>query len=409
MTLQEQINRLSKNLEILVPAQGLEEKLKWSLETATPLRIKLGFDPTAPDLHLGHAVALKKLRQFQEFGHQVVVILGDFTACIGDPTGRNKTRPPLTPEAIAANAKTYFEQLSKILDLSKTEIHYNASWLDKMDLRQTILLISKITLAQIIQREDFHNRYKEGVPIHFHELLYPIMQGYDSLMINADLEMGGTDQLFNCLMGREIQHIHNKRQQIVACVALLRGTDGEQKMGKSLGNYIGLTDPPNEMYGKLMSIPDHLILEYARLVSDLAAEKINEMAHLLKKEGHNPMESKKEIAFDIVCQFYSKEEAAAAASHFYKQVQSRDEELIEYSDTPLKALNLTFTGLSLGNLCFALTPDKSKSEVRRLIEGGGVTLNGEKVKDPAVLLSALTSGNFKLKVGKRAFYHILIA
>lgn len=395
---------LKKNLEIIVPKEGLEEKLK----AKKKLRVKFGFDPTAPDLHLGHAVALKKLRQFQEFGHTIVIIIGDFTACIGDPTGRNKTRPPLTREDVEANAKTYLDQLSKILDLSKTEIHFNSKWFDKLEMRELIKLVSTMTLSQILQREDFKNRYETNTPIHFHELLYPIVQGYDSFMIESDIEMGGTDQLFNCLVGRDIQSAYGQSSQIVTCVSILKGLDGHQKMSKSLQNYVGLTEEPENMYGKLMSIPDNLIEEYATLISTFPEEKLKEIQEILKGGKTNPMLLKKELAYNIVTQFHNEEAAKRGAEHFYKQVQSRDEAIIEYKDVSLSSLGLKMEGLTLVNLCATLVPDRSKSDMRRLIEGGGVTLNSEKVTNASLLLQELAASELKLKIGKRDFFKLSV-
>ncbi len=408
MKLEIEIEKLEKNFEIIVPSDGLVEKLTWSYQTQTPLRIKLGFDPTAPDLHLGHAVVLKKIRDFQIFGHKIVIIIGDLTARIGDPTGRNKTRPPLTQEEVRINSQTYLDQLSKIIDLSKAEIRFNSEWFNKLNITDIIDIISKLTLSQILQREDFSNRYKNNIPIHFHELIYPIIQGYDSLMVEADVEIGGTDQLFNCLVGRNIQFAYYKKQQIVACMPLLRGTDGHQKMSKSLKNYIGLTEDPENMYGKIMSIPDDLIGEYARLISNFSEEKLQVVHKLLVQGIENPMDAKKELAYDIVEQFYGTELADKSAEYFYRQVQSRDEDLIEFKSISLQQLNLSFSDLTLISLCSALLHDKSKGELRRLIQGGGVTLNSDKVTDPNLAIRTLTGEDFKLKVGKRAFYQIII-
>jgi tyrosyl-tRNA synthetase len=408
MKFEEELEELKNNFEILVPIDGLSEKLKWSFQKKTPLRIKLGFDPTAPDLHIGHAVVLKKLRVFQDLGHKVIIIIGDFTACIGDPTGRNKTRLPLTPEEIKDNATTYLNQLSKIIDLSKAEIHFNSEWLDKLNLRDTIRLISTVTLAQILQREDFSNRFKNNIPIHFHELIYPIIQGYDSLMIDSDVEIGGTDQLFNCLVGRDIQSSYQKKQQVVACVPILRGTDGIQKMSKSLKNYIGLTDDPNNMYGKVMSIPDNLIEEYTRLISDFSSEKIQTILASLSQETANLMSLKKELAFNITKQFHGIESAEKAGEHFYKQVQSRDEDLIEFKPVSLQQLQLQFPELTMITLCSAIFPDKSKSELRRIMQGGGVSVNSEKITDPLLIIEKLTQEDFNLKIGKRDFYQIIL-
>ena len=408
MTLEAELEKLKKNLEIVVPTDGLAEKLKWSRQRKVPLRVKLGFDPTAPDLHLGHAVVLKKMREFQDLGHKIIIIIGDFTACIGDPTGRNKTRPPLTQDEIKANATTYLSQLSKILDLSKTQVYFNSEWFDKLSLRDTIGLISKVTLSQILQREDFANRYKNNIPIHFHELIYPVIQGYDSLMIDADIEIGGTDQLFNCLVGRDIQSAYQKNQQIVACVPILKGTAGHQKMSKSLKNYIGLTEEPHNIYGKVMSIPDELIWEYARLVSTFSAEKLQKLDKALSEKSVNPMDVKKELAYDIVKQFHGIEAADRSAEHFYRQVQSRNEELIEFKPINLQQLQLNFGGLTLLTLCSTLLPGKSKGEIGRIIQGGGVTINSKKIIDPHLTIGKLTQEDFKLKIGKRDFYQITL-
>ena len=397
---------LSRNIEHLSPENSLEGKIRESYATNTPLRIKLGFDPTAPDLHLGHYVVLKKMREFQDLGHTVVIIIGDFTACIGDPTGKNKTRPPLAREEVLEHAKTYLDQLGKIIDLSKAEIHPNSTWFDTLTLRETIRLLAKMTLSQILQREDFHNRYKNNTPIFFHELIYPMVQGYDSLMIDSDIEMGGTDQLFNCLVGRDIQGAYNKKQQIVITVPLLRGTDGEQKMSKSLKNYVGITEDPHNMYGKLMSIPDKVISEYARLVSNFSNEQILHIEKALEEQSQNPMEIKKQLAHNIVEQFHGKEAADESADFFYKQVQSRDDTLIEFQPMSISSLGLDPSQSTLLHLCSSLEREKSKSEVRRLIEGGGVTINGEKATDPFASLHSLSSFPFKIKIGKRAYFEI---
>ncbi|MCY3973972.1 MAG: tyrosine--tRNA ligase [Simkaniaceae bacterium] len=404
-----ELERLGENMEVVVPEDGLAEKLEWSRRNATPLRIKLGFDPTAPDLHLGHAVVLRKMCDFQSLGHEIVIIIGDFTAAIGDPTGRNKTRPPLTREEIKANATTYLEQLSKILDLSKTRIRFNSEWFDRLQPGEFIELISKVTLSQVLQRDDFTDRYKENIPIRFHELIYPIIQGYDSLMIDADVEMGGTDQLFNCLLGRHIQSAYRKKKQIVACVPLLRGTDGERKMGKSLNNYIGLTEEPHDIYGKVMSVPDTLIEEYARLVTTFSGERLRELRKALCEKSVNPMDLKKELAYDIVKQFHGIEEADESAAYFYKQVQSRNEELIEFRPITLQELRLRFEEVTLLTLCSALLPDKSKGALRHMIRGGGVTINSVKISDPNEKVEKLTKRDFNLKIGKRDFYQIIIS
>lgn len=392
---------LKKNLELIVPEKGLDEKLK----SKKPLKVKLGFDPTAPDLHLGHAVVLKKMREFQDCAHEIIIIVGDATAAIGDPSGKNKTRPPLSEEEIKTNAKTYLDQLGKILDLSKTKVLFNSEWFSKMGFSQMVELLSKVTLSQLLQRDDFKERHQNGIPIHFHEMIYPIVQGYDSVMIDSDIEMGGTDQLFNCLVGRDLQGIFGKEPQVVLCLPILRGTDGHQKMSKSLKNYIGITEEPSDMYGKLMSIPDDLIEEYARLVSDLSEEKIEQIVGDSKAGKINPMEGKKQIAFDIVKQFHGEGAAKGAAEHFYRQVQSRDENLIEYEEIIWgEDLSSNTDSLTLLSLCSQLFPDKSKGDLRRLIQGGGVAIDSQKQENPNHPLEK--GKEFKLKVGKRGFYRV---
>lgn len=408
MGLEEDLEKLKKNLEIVVPADGLVEKLTQSRLTGIPLRVKLGFDPTAPDLHLGHSIVLKKIREFQECGHQVVIIIGDFTASIGDPTGRNKTRPPLTREVIQENAKTYLDQLSKIVAVSEVEVHFNSEWFDTMSMGEVIHLLSKITLSQILQREDFSTRYGSNIPISFHELIYPIIQGYDSLMIDADVEIGGTDQLFNCLVGRDIQSAYGKKQQIVACLPLLKGLDGQKKMSKSLKNYVGLDDDPCEMYGKLMSIPDSLLEEYVQLVSSFSSEEIKKINTMLSNASTNPMDVKKMLALNVVSQFHGAASGIDASEHFYKQVQSRDEEIIEYTPISLQDLGISPSGLTLLTLCSSLLPDKSKGELRRLIGGGGVTINSEKLLDPLISIESVAADNFKIKLGKRKYFLVLV-
>jgi tyrosyl-tRNA synthetase len=404
-----EIEKLKKNFAIIFPKDGIEEKLKESKKNKKPLNIKLGFDPTAPELHLGHAVVLKKLKEFQDLDHQIIIIIGDFTALIGDPTGRNKTRPPLNIEDIKANSKTYIDQLGKILDIKKTKIVFNSKWLEKLNLNDLIKLFSNITLNQIIQREDFSNRLKNHLPISFHELIYPIIQGYDSYEIDADIELGGTDQMFNCLVGRDIQAAFNKEKQVVCSTPILRGLDGVKKMSKSLNNYVGLTDLANDMFGKVMSIPDDLIEEYIELASSFKKEEKEKLINEIKKENTNPMEVKKKLAFNIVEQYHSKEDAKKAEEFFYNQVQSRNEELIEYKNINLKNLNLDFSSIILIDLLKGIENDKSKSQIRKLIEGGGVKINNEKILNPLVKLSEVVDSDFKLKMGKRGFYQIEIS
>ena len=312
------IRTLQENAEIILPKNGLEEKLRQAEKENRKLIIKLGFDPTAPDLHLGHAVVLKKLRQFQELGHQVVIVVGSFTARIGDPTGKNKARKPLTAEEVKHNAETYIRQHSKVIDVEKSKIVFNSDWLDALPFSEVIQLMSKVTVAQLMHRNDFNKRFTENTPIAMHELVYPILQGFDSVQIGSDIEMGGTDQLFNCTMGRQLQESHGNPPQIVMCMPLLKGLEGKEKMSKSLNNTIGLTDGPHEMFGKTMSIPDSLIDEFIDLTTDFPPiEKEN--IKLSAQNGENPMNIKKRIARNIIAQYHNEESAEQAEQVFMNQ------------------------------------------------------------------------------------------
>lgn len=395
---------LAKGIETIIPASGLKEKLAVAEKEKRPLIIKFGMDPTAPDLHLGHAVALKKIRQFIENGHEIHLIIGDFTALIGDPSGRNTTRPPLTAEQVNANAKTYVDQLDKIFDTSKVIIHHNNEWMGKMTLSDTLTLLSKATMAQMMQREDFVNRYKNNVPIALHELVYPMMQGYDSTVINADIEFGGRDQLLNCLVGRSLQETNGKSGQIVLSMPLLCGLDGHIKMSKSKNNYIGLTEHPNDMFGKTMSIPDALIPEWVELVTDWSAEeKANAIADV-KNNTVNPMEIKKKIAANIVTQYHSAEDAVKSEQFFYAQVQQRGFDSKEFTDIEWSAICDT-DEVSVLNLVVALDPSQSKSALRRLIDSGAVSIDGEKITDANFMIKRTADG-IKIKVGKRGFFEV---
>ncbi len=381
-----------------------DDELKERLKRGKKLRVKLGADPTAPDLHLGHYVVLRKLRDFQELGHTVVFIIGDFTALIGDPSGRSKTRPPLTREQIEENAKTYFEQVFKILDKNKTEIHFNSEWLSKIDLEKWIRISSKFTVARILERDDFLNRYKSGIPIFFHEFFYPVMQAYDSVAIEADVELGGTDQKFNLMMGRRLQEAFDMEPQIAIIMPILRGLDGVKKMSKSLGNYVGITEDPDSMYGKIMSIPDELISEYFFLVLDRSEEEAKEIERIIKSGKENPMNLKMELARGVVELFHSKDAAIKAESNFKKVFSKREipEEIesIEVSDFVKDGK------LDLVNLLYSKGIAKSKSEARRLISQGGVKINDVKHTDPKTL--ALFKDGDVLKVGKRRFFKLKV-
>ncbi len=391
---------LAKGISITVPEDGLKKKLALN----RPLNIKLGFDPTAPDLHLGHAVVLNKLRDFQQAGHNIIVIIGDFTAQIGDPTGRNVTRPPLSPEQVKENAETYIAQLSKVLDINKVQVRFNSEWLGAMQMADTVKLMSKFTLAQMMQRNDFNDRYTQGAAISLHELLYPVMQGYDSLVIQADVEIGGTDQLFNCMVGKGLQDSEGKPSQIVVCMPLLRGLDGHEKMSKSKNNYVGLTEDPDNMFGKLMSIPDELITEYLDLATTFDESKISAFKEQLSSNSVNPMEIKKAIAENVVDTYHGKEAGSQARLGFENRVQKKILSDDDYQEVHLTQLGLS-ESCSFVDLCRAIDPSKSKSEIRRLVAGGGIKLDGSKLSDADQAIPS-TSGEFKLQIGKRAFFSV---
>ncbi len=387
-----------KTVEIInIPE--LEEKLK----SGRKLRIKLGADPTAPDLHLGHYVVMRKLRDFQELGHTIVFIIGDFTALIGDPSGRSKTRPALQRAEIEENAKTYFDQVFKILDRDKTEIHFNSEWLSKINLEQWIRISSNFTVARILERDDFFNRYKAGIPIFFHEFFYPVMQAYDSIATKADVELGGTDQKFNLMMGRKLQEAMNEPPQVAIIMPILRGTDGVKKMSKSLGNYIGITENANSMFGKVMSIPDTTISEYYFLVLDRSEREAKEIDRIIQTGEVNPMKLKMQLAKEIVALFHSKEDAEKAEENFRK-VFSRKElpeemEVIHIDLRENERIDIV-TLLKEKNIV------PSKSYGKRLIQQGAIEINEKKLNDfkEKVLLK---EGDI-IKVGKRNFFKVAV-
>lgn len=397
------IHSLQENAAIILPENGLEEKLNQAKKENRKLSVKLGFDPTAPDLHLGHAVVLKKLKQFQDLGHQIIIVVGSFTARIGDPTGKNKARKPLSAEEVQHNAQTYINQLSKIIDVRKTKIVFNSDWLDTLNFSDVIQLLSKVTVAQLMHRNDFNKRFTENTPIAMHELVYPILQGYDSVKIECDIEMGGTDQLFNCTMGRQLQEVHQMSAQIVMCMPLLRGLDGKEKMSKSLNNIIGLTDEPNEMFGKTMSIPDALIEEFINLTTDFSPQEKAELLFRMA-EGENPMNIKKIIAKNIITQYHNSTAANQAEQFFITQFQNKNFEEKEYQSIPINSLSIG-NKISLVELCHQLKNDLSKSAVRRLIENGGVQINNSKITDSREELELIPGT--KIKIGKRSFFELV--
>jgi tyrosyl-tRNA synthetase len=390
-----QLQILKKNVVDLVNEEELLDKLKRKKQ----LRVKLGVDPSRPDLHLGHAVVLFKLKQFQELGHRVVLIIGDFTAQIGDPSGRDSTRPMLSEEEVKKNAKTYQEQAFKILDREKTIVHFNSEWLGKMSFADVVKLASRYTVARMLERDDFAKRYKENVPISIAEFLYPLAQAQDSVAIEADVELGGTDQYFNLLVGRHIQQQLGQEPQIVMTMPIIEGTDGKMKMSKSYGNYIAFNDPPNEMFGKLMSIPDWLIVKYMRLLTDISEGEIEEYERSMKEGRINPRDVKMKLAFEITKFFHGEDAAKEAQEGFIKVFSKR--ELPE--EMPI--VHLDTDGVELVELLVKLNVAESKSEAKRLIQQGGVRLDGEKIAD---IHAKITLDTEKiLKVGKRQFFKLV--
>jgi tyrosyl-tRNA synthetase len=389
---------IKRGAEELLIESEFAQKLAVAERTATPLRIKLGLDPTAPDLHLGHTVVLNKMRQIQDLGHTVIFLIGDFTSMIGDPSGRNITRPPLTREEIEMNAKTYFAQASLVLDPSRTEIRYNSEWCDPLGARGMIQLSARYTVARILEREDFTKRFKAGTPISVHELLYPLMQGYDSVALKSDLEIGGTDQKFNLLVGRELQKDYGQSPQCILTMPLLEGLDGVEKMSKSKGNYIGITEPANTMFAKVMSISDVMMWRYYELLSFRSIAEITTFKQEVA-DGRNPRDIKVLLAQEIVERFHNRAAAEEAVLDFDRRARGGIPDVvpeISLSGAPLGIGQL----LKLANLC------ASSSEALRMVEQGGVRIDGETISDKGLKVEA---GTFVLQVGKRKFARVTLA
>lgn len=383
--------------ELLIESE-FAQKLARSEKTGKPLRIKLGLDPTAPDLHLGHTVVLNKMRQLQNLGHVVIFLIGDFTSMIGDPSGRNITRPPLTREQVRENAMTYFAQASLVLDPQKTEIRYNSEWSDKLGAAGMIQLASQYTLARIMEREDFANRFKNGYPISVHELLYPLMQGYDSVALQSDLELGGTDQKFNLLVGRELQRHYNQEPQCILTMPLLEGLDGVEKMSKSKGNYVGITEPANVMFGKLMSISDEMMWRYYDLLSFKSIVEIEQLKEDVKN-GKNPRDVKVELGKEIVTRFHSATAADAALEDFVARSRGGIPD-----DIP--SVSLSGAPLGIGQLLKQAGLCASTSEALRLVDQGGVRIDSQTIGDRSLKLEA---GSFVVQVGKRKFARVTLS
>ncbi len=397
ISIKEQINIIKRGTEEILPEKELVSKLGRSIKSGKPLIVKLGCDPSTPDLHIGHGVVLRKMRHFQDLGHQAVLVIGDFTGMIGDPSGRNKTRPTLTLDDVKKNAQTYIEQAKVILDVNKLKVVYNSTWLDAMKFSDVVKLASKYTVARMIERDDFTKRFKAEIPISIHEFLYPLAQGMDSVELKADIELGGTDQKFNLLVGRDLQRESGQEPQVIITLPLLEGTDGVEKMSKSYGNHIALRDSPEDMYGKTLSIPDEMIVKYFLLGADSESSKIKEVESKLA-EGENPRNLKRELARTIVEKYYDEKASLEAENHFDKIHLKKDipDEIPEYE---LKEEALLVDVLADAKLT------ASKGEARRLIKQNAVKINKESVSDINYKLKLET--DIVIKVGKRRFLRII--
>jgi tyrosyl-tRNA synthetase len=405
MTIDEQLAYLQKGTAEVINEEELRKKLEYSAREKIPLRVKVGFDPTAPDLHIGHTVLIRKMKHFQDLGHEVIFLIGDFTGLIGDPTGRNKTRPPMTREEVLQNAETYKTQVFKILDPEKTVIDFNSRWLGSLTSEQFIRLCAGYTVARMLERDDFSKRMAEQQPISIHELLYPLAQAYDSVFLKADFELGGTDQKFNLLVGRDIQREYGIPPQVLLMMPILEGLDGVEKMSKSLNNYVGIAEAPQEIFGKIMSISDMLMWRYYELLTDRTPSQVRELQEKTRTGNLHPMEAKSALAFQIVEDFHSHNAAKEARDHFTQVFQQREnpdempEIQFDSQGSPVQVAEImTTAGLAA-----------SKSEARRLVKQGGVSIDGEKVSEPAAMIDPSESEEFILKVGKRKFAKILLS
>lgn len=402
LTPEEQFHIIQSGAAQIVPEEALMEKLKRN----KPLNVKLGVDPTAPDIHLGHAVPLRKLRQFQDLGHEVTLIIGDGTALIGDPSGRNTTRPQLSREQVKANAQTYVDQAFKVLDPEKTTLRYNSEWILDLNMEELLKLLSNFTVARILERDDFHNRYTSGQPISLHEFLYPVMQAYDSVVINADVELGGTDQLFNLLAGRELMEKMGMEPQVCLTLPLLEGTDGVKKMSKSYGNYIGLTDEPNDMFGKVMSIPDELMVKYYRLASTMSVADIDAIEEGLAQGSLHPNRVKRDLAQNIVSAYYDEAAAREAEAAFDRVFKNHDmpDEIDDFeADLTPNDEGLVY----LAKIIHDAGMTQSVGDARRMIDGGGVRIDGEPVPAKQYNIAPEAIKGHVVQVGKRKYARIV--
>jgi len=403
-SVEEQFAYLKKGCVEIIQESELKAKLTRAIKENKPLRIKAGFDPTAPDIHVGHTVLIRKMKHFQDLGHDVIFLIGDFTGLIGDPSGQSATRPPMTREQINKNAETYKNQIFKILDSEKTIIDFNSRWLGELTSFDIIKLTSKYTVARVLERDDFTNRLKNGQPISLHELLYPIMQAYDSVALEADVELGGTDQKFNLLVGREIQREFQQDPQVVITMPLLEGLDGVEKMSKSLDNYVGITEPPNEIYGKIMSVSDPLMFRYYELLTDVPLSQIQSWRKEIREEKLNPKDLKSKLAEMIVADFWSEAEAAKAVQEFDKVFKKKEipSDIAVYRVDPEK-----ISGSAEANIIDVLEEIlASRGEAKRMVRQGGIYIDGNRIDDIEIKLNFSEKNEYILKIGKRRFYKI---
>ena len=401
LTAQEQLEIIKRGTAEVIVESDLLKKLERSVATGKPLRVKAGFDPTAPDIHVGHTVLLNKMRQFQELGHEVIFLIGDFTGMIGDPTGKSETRKHLTKEEVAENAKTYQQQIFKVLDPVRTKIVFNSEWMSTMTAEGLIQLAAKHTVARMLEREDFKKRYQSELPISIHEFLYPLIQGYDSVMLRADVELGGTDQKFNLLVGRELQKEYGQEPQCIVMMPLLEGLDGVNKMSKSLGNYIGINEPAREIFGKVMSASDDLMMRYYELVSAVPLDELQKIKNNIKSGALHPMEAKKRLAAELVDRFCAAGDGCRAREEFEKVFSKKD------MPDDIRVVDVAWEGekMKLVKIMAQAGVAKSNSEARRLIQQGAVEIDQKPVKDVDLEISA--TGAFILRVGKKRFVQVI--
>lgn len=400
LSVEEQMKIIKRGVSEIVPEQELMEKLKQSVDRGEPLKVKLGLDPTAPDIHLGHTVVLRKLKQFQDLGHHIIIIIGDFTGRIGDPTGKSETRKQLTEEQIVANAKTYADQIFRILDAAKTEVRFNSEWLAPLNFADIVRLASKYTVARMMERDDFAKRFREGRPISVHEFFYPLMQGYDSVALHADIEFGGTDQKFNLLMGRHLQEEFGQKPQVAIMVPILEGLDGVQKMSKSLGNYIGINEEPGAIYGKAMSIPDELMVRYFELVTDISNEELSKIRNGLKDGTLHPRDMKMYLASTLV-RLYHGTEAAQAAEEEFKRIFQRGDMPTEIAEIDVNISEMQDGKVWVARLFTLAGLTASNGEAKRSIQQGAARIDAEKVESADMDIEV--RDGMILQIGKRKF------